>query len=392
MSTNALAVAHPQYEDAKLLETIKQTVCKGATDAQFRMFIEVCKSTGLNPFLKEVYYVPEKGIIMAARDGYLRVANEHPQFDGMETTVERDEKNVPIKAICRVWRKDRGHPTTCEAYYNEYKKSSPVWTQYPSAMISKVAEVLALKRSFSINGCVTEEEIGNTEERGTRAAQDEYLRNRGIERQKPVPREIQAFADIDPEGTEIKDAVNAPLVASPAFEQAHGLAPIEMRSAAKVAEAESVLADVKKDEAKGRGRSGAHGVVPLDKLENWKKLKLDIRAHTGNDDLYKAILRTKAECEHSNEIQTEKQAKDAWDALKAELKRLGLEANRKKQDAELMATLDHASEVIGQRAFGDVLFEHSCNTIGDALALDGDALQALLTRLKTCVDARKGAA
>src|SRR5689334_10954529 len=60
MSTNALAVVHPQFEDPKLLETIKQTVCKGATDAQLRMFIEVCKSTGLNPFLKEVYYVADK--------------------------------------------------------------------------------------------------------------------------------------------------------------------------------------------------------------------------------------------------------------------------------------------------------------------------------------------
>jgi hypothetical protein len=47
---------------------------------------------------------------MAARDGYLRVANENPQFDGMETRVERDDKNIPIKAVCTVWRKDRNHP------------------------------------------------------------------------------------------------------------------------------------------------------------------------------------------------------------------------------------------------------------------------------------------
>lgn len=177
-------VAATRWDDAELLDTIKQTLCKGATDAQFRMFIEVCKTTGLNPFLKEVYYVPEKGIIMAARDGYLRVANENPQFDGMETTVERDNNKVPIKATCRVWRKDRAHPVTCEAYFSEYKKNSPVWTQYPSAMISKVAEVLALKRSFTINGVVTEEEVGNSEERGSKEAQDAYLVSKGIE---PVP-------------------------------------------------------------------------------------------------------------------------------------------------------------------------------------------------------------
>jgi phage recombination protein Bet len=160
-----------RYDNPEIIATIKQTVAKGATDAQLRMFLEVCKRTGLDPFLKEIWYVPEKGIIMAGRDGYLRVANENPQFDGMGTVVERDAQKLPIKATCTVWRKDRTHPIICEAYFNEYKKSSPVWTQYPSAMISKVAEVLALKRSFAINGVVSEEEIGNDGAGSREAAQ-----------------------------------------------------------------------------------------------------------------------------------------------------------------------------------------------------------------------------
>ena len=151
-----------RFDDAAVINTIKQTVCKGATDAQLQMFLQVCKRTGLDPFLKEIWFVAEKSIIMAARDGYLRVANENPQFDGIETRVTRDERMVPIKAVCTVWRKDRSHPTICEAYYNEYKSGSPVWTKYPSAMISKVAEVLALKRSFAINGVVSEEEMDAT--------------------------------------------------------------------------------------------------------------------------------------------------------------------------------------------------------------------------------------
>lgn len=163
----ALALPASRYEQEEVIAAIKQTVAKGASDAQLRMFLEVCKRTGLDPFLKEVWYVPEKGIVMAARDGYLRVANESPEFDGMETRVVRTENGIPIKAICTVWRKDRNHPIVCEAFYNEYAKSSPVWKQYPSAMISKVAEVLALKRSFAINGVVTEEEIGYDAPRGS---------------------------------------------------------------------------------------------------------------------------------------------------------------------------------------------------------------------------------
>ena len=160
-----------KYDQSEMVETLKQTVCKGATDAQFKMFVEVCRATGLNPFLREIWFVPSVGIL-AGRDGYLTIANKHPQFDGMSTHVDRDDKMVPIKATCTVWRKDRGHPIICEAYYSEYRKQSSVWSQYPSAMISKVAEVLALKRSFAINGVVTEEEIGSGEPlpRGSAAA------------------------------------------------------------------------------------------------------------------------------------------------------------------------------------------------------------------------------
>ena len=159
VQASSAEIARDKYDQREMVDTLKQTVCKGATDAQFKMFIEVCRATGLNPFLREVWFVPSVGIL-AGRDGYLAAANRHPQFDGMSTHVDRDDKMVPIKATCTVWRKDRAHPIICEAYYSEYRKQSGVWSQYPSAMISKVAEVLALKRSFAINGVVSEEEIG----------------------------------------------------------------------------------------------------------------------------------------------------------------------------------------------------------------------------------------
>jgi len=150
------------WDTAEGVSAIKQTVAKGASDAQLAMFLQVARATGLNPFLREIWFVAQTGMIMAGRDGYLAAANRNPQFDGMETRVERDEKGKPIKAVCTVWRKDRAHPIVVEAYFSEYVKTSNVWQQYPSAMIAKVAEVMALKRSFSINGVVSEEEVSQT--------------------------------------------------------------------------------------------------------------------------------------------------------------------------------------------------------------------------------------
>ena len=42
------------WENRELIETLKQTVCKGASDAQFMMFSQVCQATGLNPWLREI--------------------------------------------------------------------------------------------------------------------------------------------------------------------------------------------------------------------------------------------------------------------------------------------------------------------------------------------------
>jgi phage recombination protein Bet len=156
------------YANREVIDTIKRTVAKGASDAELAQFLEVCKATGLNPFLREVWYVGATKTIMAARDGYLRIANEHPQFDGIESYTIDDPSGDPLKGVCIVYRKDRNHPIKMEAKFKEYNKpKSNVWQQYPSAMIIKVAEVLALKRSFSINGVVTPEEMQTEEPANT---------------------------------------------------------------------------------------------------------------------------------------------------------------------------------------------------------------------------------
>ncbi len=368
MSTS-LTVAAPNWDDPKLLETIKETVCKGATPAQFRMFLEVCRGTGLNPFLKEIYFVPSVGV-MAARDGYLRVANQHPQFDGMETRVERDEKNIPIKAVCTVWRKDRGHPVIAEAYYNEYRKAGQVWATYPSAMIAKVAEVLALKRSFAINGVVTEEEIGEQETRGSKEAQREYLADKGLE---PWQKENKApVAHLEPRTVkaetvrELADMLDKP----------PQISDLEKRQAVKDAEAQAAIKPI---DGKPKRKRGS---ISFEALKSWKKLKDELRALTGTDQIYYSTLKSKG-FDHADEIDSEATARSIFGVL-------GMERKRLAERTENIAALEQASEVIGARAFANCLGTHGAETLEDALALTGDAWAGLLKELKDLVDARKG--
>lgn len=159
------------------IATIKDTVARGASDSQLEMFLTLAEKYSLDPFLREIWFVPSVGII-TGRDGYLKIAQRDPEFDGIVSAAvcEGDEfaiepitptvqhkfgakRGAVIGAYAVVFHKRR-RPTVCFAPMTEYKKSSQVWQTYQSAMICKVAEVLALKRQFGISGLVTEEEVG----------------------------------------------------------------------------------------------------------------------------------------------------------------------------------------------------------------------------------------
>ncbi len=162
------------------IDTIKRTVAKGATDDELRMFLHLASSYGLDPFARDVWFIKDKSgnpIIMTSRDGYIKIANSHAAYDGIEADVvyqgdrfrkikdgvehiyETKNRGNPVGAYAMVYRKDRSRPIYVYAPMNNYYRNSPVWRQYPHAMILKVAEAQALKRAFSISGLVTREEL-----------------------------------------------------------------------------------------------------------------------------------------------------------------------------------------------------------------------------------------
>ncbi|MBR2208101.1 MAG: recombinase RecT [Synergistaceae bacterium] len=180
----AIAIKEPEDVWTKdQINTIKNTVAVGANDSELKMFLNIAAKYELDPFLREIWFanMGSRNTIMTGRDGYLKIANRDPNFDGMKSDVVhagdkfiKDGDDVKhaynminrgpiVGAYAIVFRKDRKHPTYCFAPYNEYNKGVNVWRQYPSAMIVKVAETMALKRAFSISGLVTEEEIGDGE-------------------------------------------------------------------------------------------------------------------------------------------------------------------------------------------------------------------------------------
>ena len=159
------------------------TVAKGATQAEFLMFIEFCKATGLNPYKKEIWFIKtNKGDvqIMTGINGFLAIANNHPEFDGMEVSIQ-EENGKLVSATAKVYRKDRKIPSCATVYLSEYFKPSKfgngMWEKMPRMMLQKVAKSVALREAFP-------------QELGGMYTQEEMPAEFSLENQKPIKKEF----------------------------------------------------------------------------------------------------------------------------------------------------------------------------------------------------------
>ena len=178
------------WKDAAMVKTMRDTVAKGATDEEFKLFCAIAQSTGLNPFLKQIWFIKpnpytnKQGAkitppaqIMTGIDGYRAIANSHSQYDGTIIKTARDSAGKIISCYVEVHRKDRKLPATAEVFFKEYYKpgfngKESIWDKNGSVMIEKVAESLAMRRSFplEVGALRTFEEMGVDE---TDLSQDE---------------------------------------------------------------------------------------------------------------------------------------------------------------------------------------------------------------------------
>lgn len=148
-----------------MLATLRDTVAPGLTNSEFLLFSEMVKATGLNPVTKEIWAIKAGGRlqVMTGINGFLKIANSHPAFDGMEVSHDWDGKNL-VSCTVKVHRKDRKFPAIATAYMAEYAKPSPIWKQMPSVMLAKCAKSLAIREAFiqELGGLYTAEEMPTT--------------------------------------------------------------------------------------------------------------------------------------------------------------------------------------------------------------------------------------
>ena len=155
--TRTLATKLDMGDGANLIETLKATAFKGqVSDAQMTALLVVANQYALNPWTKEIYAFPDKnnGIVpVVGVDGWSRIINSHPQFDGIE--FEQNDESC----TCIIYRKDRNRPIKVTEWMAECRRSGMgPWQSHPRRMLRHKAMIQCARLAFGYTGIFDQDE------------------------------------------------------------------------------------------------------------------------------------------------------------------------------------------------------------------------------------------
>nr|DAR95006.1 MAG TPA: RecT protein [Caudoviricetes sp.] len=132
----------------------------GAKPAEIVAFLAIAKQYNLNPITKEIYAFANRGGVqpIVSIDGWIKIINSHPQFNGMEFDDHLDANGALQSVTCRIYRKDREHAVEVTEYMKECRRGTEPWKQWPSRMLRHKATIQAARYAFGFSGIVDQDE------------------------------------------------------------------------------------------------------------------------------------------------------------------------------------------------------------------------------------------
>jgi hypothetical protein len=141
-------------------DVLRNTLMKTAFSAcrnneEFVALVAVANEYQLNPMLKEIYAFPAKGggiVPMVGYDGWVKLMNSHPMFDGIEYDDHLDAKGSLYGIEVTIWRKDRSHPIKLMELLDECRRGTEPWKMMPSRMLRNRVTCQGARLAFGFSG------------------------------------------------------------------------------------------------------------------------------------------------------------------------------------------------------------------------------------------------
>jgi phage recombination protein Bet len=151
------------------IDLIRDLYCKDATPQEMELFLQICKSSRLDPFKREIYFIKfdtRRGpvmVIIVGIDGFHSMAaRSHKDYGGVSAAkytwfdpMQKTTQNRKIPETATVIAK-RTNGTTTEAtvYWEEFAPAdmstdrADFWRRMPKRMLEKCAEAQVLRKTF----------------------------------------------------------------------------------------------------------------------------------------------------------------------------------------------------------------------------------------------------
>lgn len=174
----------------ELLRVVRETVAKGADNAELAMFAHVCARTGLDPFTKQIHFTKrwdgrlkkDVAVIITGIDGFRVIAGRGDRYRGTvgpfwcgKDGVWKDvwlEDEHPFAAKVGVRHSSFDEPVwgiarwSASCPLNKEGQPSGLWRERDAEQLAKCAESLALRMAFphDLSGLYTDVEMDKARE------------------------------------------------------------------------------------------------------------------------------------------------------------------------------------------------------------------------------------
>lgn len=137
-----------------------------ATNAEVAVVSAVCAMYNLNPLVREAHAFVSGGklSVTIGIDGWIKIMNRQPNFDGVEFYDHLDDKGNLISITAKIYTKDRSRPTCVTEYMDEcYQEKSQAWQKFKKRMLRNKTLGQCVRVAFGVSEVIDDDEAARIE-------------------------------------------------------------------------------------------------------------------------------------------------------------------------------------------------------------------------------------